>query len=700
MPGGGRGASRPRADVGARDGGRSGAAASEIVDGVAVTRVGVDVRSGVSKASASIRLLAACSLLPRVDVIHVHGFSQKNVPVALMARLLGKPVVLTLHTSGQDEPQDAERRGKLATWAFRSARMILPVSPNLMRRCEEAGIPASHLRLTPNGIDVDRFRPASVAERAAIRRDLGWNGHERVVAFVGFFSRDKRPDLLFRAWRRLADQGVRAKLVYVGATASPYFEIDQSHRGEIRAGAAALGRGADVVFVEPTHEMERYYRAADVFVLSSVREAHPVALLEAMACGLPCIASRIEGATDVIIEDGVNGRLVDPDDEQALAVALAQVLESPRRPRLGWAPGAGDRCRPIRHTADGRAMARRIPAGVPVLTHDDTRPFLREPSGFAQQYEALKPRIDAAIASVISRSAYISGPEVDDFQRWFASFCGVRHGIGVSSGTRALELVLRGLNIGSRRRSHHVRQHVHRHGGGHHRGGRAAGARRRRRGHRQHRPEPDEARHHVEDEGDHSGAPLRPSGGDARDSRRREAPKTSPSSKTPRRRTARSIGGARAGSLATAGLLQFLSRRRTSAPSATRASSRRTTTGLAARIGLLRDHGRVSKYEHEIVGYTARLDNLQAAVLRVQADMLDEWNAAAPPGGDVVRAGAAGVAVVSEGRSAGRVGLPPVRRARAEARRVPRAPRGERRRDGDSLSGAGAPAARVPRAGL
>jgi dTDP-4-amino-4,6-dideoxygalactose transaminase len=48
---------------------------------------------------------------------------------------------------------------------------------------------------------------------------------------------------------------------------------------------------------------------------------------------------------------------------------------------------------------------------------------------------------------------------------------------------------------------------------------------------------------------------------------------------------------------------------------------------LAARIRLLRDHGRVSKYEHDVVGYTARLDNLQAAVLRVQADMLDEWNA-------------------------------------------------------------------------
>jgi len=311
--------------------------ASETIDGVAITRLSVDVKSGASKAGASIRLLATLArLLPSVDVVHMHGFSQKNVLVALMARLMGKPVVLTLHTSGQDEPQAAASRGRLSSWAFRSARLVLPVSPNLMRRCEDAGIPASHLRLTPNGIDVERFRPATAAERAVIRRDLGWNEHERVVAFVGFFSRDKRPDLLFRAWQRVAARGVAAKLVYIGATASPYFEIDRGLAEGIRARAAQMGRAADVVFVEPTHAMDRYYRAADVFVLSSVREAHPVSLVEAMACGIPVIASRIEGATDVMIEDGVNGRLVDPDDEEALAVALAHVLEKPEEAaRLG-----------------------------------------------------------------------------------------------------------------------------------------------------------------------------------------------------------------------------------------------------------------------------------------------------------------------------------------------------------------------------
>ena len=64
-----------------------------------------------------------------------------------------------------------------------------------------------------------------------------------------------------------------------------------------------------------------------------------------------------------------------------------------------------------------------------------------------EQYEQLKPKIDAAIASVIQRSAFIAGSDVGEFERWFRDFCGVRHALGVSSGTTALELVLRALKV-------------------------------------------------------------------------------------------------------------------------------------------------------------------------------------------------------------------------------------------------------------
>ena len=334
--------------------------ATDRVDDVIVHRVTIDVRSRLSKASAAVRLVARG--LPAVqscDVVHLHGFSRKNVPTTALARLLGKRLVLTLHTAGQDEPQVVRRLGRLAYWAFRSAHLVLSVSPYLSARYREADLPGERVHLAPNGVDTNRFRPANLDERGALKRALGLPETEPIVLFVGFFSRDKRPDLLFRAWRRLATSGIRARLVYVGAKSAGYYEIDASLARQIRAEAAELGHDNSVMFVEPTNEIEHLFRAADLFVLPSAREAHPLALLEAMACGLPAIATRLPGATDVLIEDRVNGRLVPLDDEQALANALIGMLTD--RP-AAWLMGARARETvtthyDVRHTAEEWAAA-------------------------------------------------------------------------------------------------------------------------------------------------------------------------------------------------------------------------------------------------------------------------------------------------------------------------------------------------------
>jgi len=322
---------RGRADVSVLTTGVDPALPGEsIVDGVAVHRVHVDVASRASKIAASMRL--AMHLLHarrRYGIIHVHGFSQKNVPVAILARLLGKRLVLSLHTAGQDEPRAAARRGRIASWAFTSPDLVLSVSPDLVARWDAEQLPQDRIRLVPNGVDTARFRPADDRERAEIRRALGWPLDRPVVLFVGFFSRDKRPDLLFSAWRRVVDAGVRSRLALVGAKGAGYYEIDASLVDEIRRRAAASGCADEVLFVDPTHEIDKYFRAADVYVLPSVREAHPLALLEAMACGLPCVATRLPGSTDVLIDDRVNGRLFPPDDEMALAAALQDVLVNP-----------------------------------------------------------------------------------------------------------------------------------------------------------------------------------------------------------------------------------------------------------------------------------------------------------------------------------------------------------------------------------
>jgi glycosyltransferase involved in cell wall biosynthesis len=159
-----------------------------------------------------------------------------------------------------------------------------------------------------------------------------------VVLFAGFFSHEKRPDALYRAWGTLWESGVRSTLVLIGATRSAYYEIDAAMSDRIQADAMRRGLSTHLVFVERTPEIEKYYRAADIFVLPTTREGLPNVLLEAMASGVPPVISQLAGVTDWIVEDGVTGRLVPPGDDEALTAALRDLLiDADARRRIGSA---------------------------------------------------------------------------------------------------------------------------------------------------------------------------------------------------------------------------------------------------------------------------------------------------------------------------------------------------------------------------
>ena len=247
--------------------------------------------------------------------------------VTAIAKLFRKPIVLSLHTAGFDEPEAIERHGSLALWAFMSADLYLSVSRGLVDTYLAYGMPPNRILEVPNGIDLARFAPAGDGDHAALRDRLALPRGRPLVIFVGFFSRDKQPRVLFDAWLQLEKSGqVETTLMFVGATKSRYFEVDDQIGDRMRRDAEEAGVSDRLVFTGATHRVEDYFRAADLFVLPSKREGLPVALLEAMACGLPCIASRLPGSTETIIEDRVNGLLVPPGDAVALAGAMALVL--------------------------------------------------------------------------------------------------------------------------------------------------------------------------------------------------------------------------------------------------------------------------------------------------------------------------------------------------------------------------------------
>jgi glycosyltransferase involved in cell wall biosynthesis len=306
--------------------------AHETVSGVPVSRIAIDVRSPWSSAMAMLRIVGELArLVPRVDFVHIQGFSNKNIFVSAAAKLFGRRVILHLQTARHDEPETIKGQGRLAWWAYSTADLYLSVSPGLTASYLAAGLSANRIREVPNGVDASRFRPASPDERASLRSRLKLPASRPLVLFVGVISPDKQPHVLLDAWLRLQQNPATAStLVLVGATDPALFELGGRLIERLSATAQVSGFADRVLFVPPTDQIQDYFRAADIYVMPSLREGLPIALLEAMACGLPCVASRLPGATDVMIEDGVNGRLVPVGDVEAFAAAIAGLLAAPQ----------------------------------------------------------------------------------------------------------------------------------------------------------------------------------------------------------------------------------------------------------------------------------------------------------------------------------------------------------------------------------
>jgi glycosyltransferase involved in cell wall biosynthesis len=309
------------------------------VEGVPVRRVLVSVRSRIARWLKAPQLIQACLGMARqVDILHLHGFSAKSLVAVAIAKLLGKKVVVTLTSVGHDDAVSMRAKGLCAFRSFRTADRFVAISPRFGELHDEVGLPPEKYRLIPYAVDLERFRAPRDGERRALRRELGLDPNLPLVLFVGFFSHEKCPDLLFDAWTDTFASTPASGLVLVGATRAGYYEIDSRLADRIRSNAVRLRCADRLVMAEPTAAIEKYYRAVDVFVLPSKREGLPNVVLEAMSSALPCVVSRLRGVTDSMITDGIDGLLVEPSDRHALAGALRTVLtDLDLRTRLGAA---------------------------------------------------------------------------------------------------------------------------------------------------------------------------------------------------------------------------------------------------------------------------------------------------------------------------------------------------------------------------
>jgi glycosyltransferase involved in cell wall biosynthesis len=266
----------------------------------------------------------------RPDLLVAHWVIPNGPPALIAARLGGVPLAVGLHGSDVFLAERKKPIGDRAREVFRAAAAITACSPDLAERAMRLGALPAEVATIPYGVDHERFRPADEAVRAATRRDLGLRPGERLVLAGGRLVHKKGLDVAIDAF---ATQAVReagpARLVLFG-----YGDLLEA----LKAQAARLGLAEQVLF---TGRVERdqvpaLYAAADMFLLPSVHDhagnvdGLPNTLLEAMATGLPIVASDVVGVPTVI-DRGVEGLLVPEGDAAALGAAVGGLLGDPQR---------------------------------------------------------------------------------------------------------------------------------------------------------------------------------------------------------------------------------------------------------------------------------------------------------------------------------------------------------------------------------
>lgn len=256
--------------------------------------------------------LAHRAAFRRCAVLRV--FQVTGVIPAIVARALwGIPFVTTYGfwyaRLSRPGPPRAAKRFLEAVGLRLAAGVIVPTEDLLNHVARVAGLGRVHL--IPNGVDTSRFAPSAVR-----------SGSVRRILYVGRLEREKNLATLLVAAARLADRvPLGVTLIGAGSLETP-----------LRAQADALGVRADLPGVVDHRELPARYREADAFVLPSFTEGHPKALIEAMASGLPCVASDCPG-NRALIRDGETGVLFDPSSAEALAAALGRVLGDEGRAR-------------------------------------------------------------------------------------------------------------------------------------------------------------------------------------------------------------------------------------------------------------------------------------------------------------------------------------------------------------------------------
>jgi glycosyltransferase involved in cell wall biosynthesis len=239
-----------------------------------------------------------------VDIVHTCGWSWCVIAASIWAHYRHIPLIREL-TSITDHPNSPSYMRPLIRLTLRWASGIVAISPYLEKECKKVGL-AKKVWCRPNPVDEMRFFPVSQEERLALRKELFPERHlksQTTILNIGRIRPLKNPLILLEIMKRLPESH---HLILVGPVSSE----DKAYIEKIHQRKEALGLKERVLIRSDYHENpESFMQAADLFLFPSISEGLGSVVLEALMCGLPVVATPLEGITDSVIKEGQNGYL-------------------------------------------------------------------------------------------------------------------------------------------------------------------------------------------------------------------------------------------------------------------------------------------------------------------------------------------------------------------------------------------------------
>ena len=252
----------------------------------------------------------------KFDIIFATWAYPDSFAAVLLSKLLNKPIITKVHGTDINEYTRYWLRRKMISFTLDNSGRVISVSKALRDKIAEIGVEPEKIRVVYNGIDNEIFKPLN---KASTRRELGIAMDKKVILFVGNLKPVKGLIYLIEAFSGIAKGALpNAILIIIGEG-----ELRRELENETKK--LMIQNRVYMSGSKPHHEIPKWINACDLFCLPSLSEGMPNVILEALACGVPVVASSVGGIPEILTSTDY-GFMVEPEKSEELREALLECL--------------------------------------------------------------------------------------------------------------------------------------------------------------------------------------------------------------------------------------------------------------------------------------------------------------------------------------------------------------------------------------